>query len=89
MYRIKEENTTTEGVIPQHNNQRRFIPGGRGGFGREGRGLITYYNCNQLGHLAHDYLNPCTTYTYCRELDHETKDCPQLLAKWQERCNKN
>jgi hypothetical protein len=28
MYRIQEENTMTEGGIPQYNNQRGFIPGG-------------------------------------------------------------
>jgi hypothetical protein len=42
-----------------------------------------------MGHLARDCLNPCTTCTYCRALDHATKDCPQLLVKWQERGNQN
>jgi hypothetical protein len=88
----------TEGGGPQYNNQRGFNPGGRGGFGRGrgrgsfgrgGRGPIICYNCNQPGHLARDFLNPCTTCMYCRALDHVTKDCPQLLVKWQERGNQN
>jgi hypothetical protein len=33
--------------------------------------------------------NPCTTCTYCRALDHATKDFPQLLAKWKARGNQN
>jgi hypothetical protein len=79
MYRIQEEIGTIEGGGTQYNNQRGFNLGGQGGFcrglgrgsfGRGGRGPIIYYNC--LGHLARDYLNPCKTYTYCRELDHAT-----------------
>jgi hypothetical protein len=51
--------------------------------------LIICYNCNQPGHLAHDYQNPCMTCTYCRALDHSTEDCPQLVVKWQARGNQN
>jgi hypothetical protein len=32
-------------------------------------------------------MNTYITYTYCIELDHATKNCPQLLVKWQERGN--
>jgi tRNA A22 N-methylase len=34
-------------------------------------------------------LNPCTTCTYCRALDHVTEYCPQLVVKWQARGNQN
>jgi hypothetical protein len=96
MYIIQEENVVTEGG--QYNNQRGFNQGNRGGFGRGrgrenfgrgGRGPIICYNCNQPRHLAHDFHNPCTTCTYCRALEHATKDCPQLLEKWQARGNQN
>jgi hypothetical protein len=33
--------------------------------------------------------NPCTTCTYRRQLDHATKDCPRLIAKWKEKRNTN
>jgi hypothetical protein len=87
-----------EGNSPQYNNQRGFDPRnkgnfgrgrGRGNFGRGGREPIICYNCNQPGYLACDYLNHYTTYKYCIALDHVTKYCPQLLAKWQEKGNQN
>ena len=43
------------------------------------------YNCNQAGHLARDYRNPTTTCRYCRAVDHVIEQCPQLIAKIQER----
>ena len=43
------------------------------------------YNCNQAGHLARDYRNPTTTCRYCRAADHVIEQCPQLIAKIQER----
>jgi len=51
--------------------------------------LIICDNCNQLEPLARDCLNPCTTCTYCRELDHVIKYCNQILAKCKERGNQN
>lgn len=48
---------------------------GRGDFGRR-KGSIICYNCGKLEHLAIDCPNPCSTCTYCRALDHATKDCP-------------
>jgi hypothetical protein len=98
MYRIQEESVVTKRGGPQYYNQRGFNLGSRGGFGRGrgrgnlGRGVrrpIICYNCNQPRNLASDFLNPCTTCTYYRALDHVTKHCPQLLAKWQERRNQN
>jgi hypothetical protein len=80
-----------EGGGPLYTNQRGFNPRnkgnfgkgrGRGNFSRGGRASIICYNCSQLGNLAHDCSNPCTTCTYCRALDHMKKYCPQLLAKW-------
>jgi hypothetical protein len=39
MYRIQEENVSTEGGGPKYNNHRSFNLGNRGGFGRgQGRG---------------------------------------------------
>jgi hypothetical protein len=96
MYRIQEENTAIEGGGLQYNNQRGFNPvnigkfgRGRGirTFGRGGRGPIICYNYNQPGHLACDCLNSCTMCTYYRALDHVTKYCPQLVAKWQNKGN--
>ena len=46
-----------------------------------------FYNCNQPGRLARDGRNPCTTCKYCHDTDHVIEDCPQLLAKMQERRN--
>jgi hypothetical protein len=61
----------------------------RENFGRGDIEPIKCYNCNQMGHLARDFLNPCKTCTYCRELDHETQDYPRLLLKWKVRGNWN
>jgi len=64
-------------TIRGYNQGRRGVFRGhkRGGFGR-GRGPIICYNCNQLGHIVGDYLNPCTTCMYCRALDQATEDFP-------------
>jgi hypothetical protein len=90
MYKIKEENVMIDEGGQQYNNQRGFTSGNRGNFGRGrgrenfgrgGRGLIICYNCNQPGHLARDFLNICTTCTYCRALDYAIEDCPQIVVK--------
>jgi hypothetical protein len=72
-----------------HQGERGGLRGsGRGGFCRR-RGPIICYNCNKPRHLDRDYLNPYTTCTYCRVLDHVMEDFPQLIAKWQEKTNAN
>jgi hypothetical protein len=96
MYMIQEENVAAEGGGAQYNNKRGFNywnkgnfgrGRGRGAFGRGGQGPIICYNCNQPGNLARDCKNICTTCTYCREMDHSTKYCPQLVVRWHGRGN--
>ncbi len=54
---------------------------GGGGLGRGRRQLICY-NCEGLGHYAHDCMNPMRpSCLYCTLFDHETKDCPTLIAR--------
>ena len=43
------------------------------------------YNYNQAGHLARDCWNPTTTCRYYKAIDHVIEQCPQLIAKIQER----
>jgi hypothetical protein len=38
----------------------------------------------QLGQLARDYQNPCTTCNYCNSFGHVIEECPALLAKLEE-----
>jgi hypothetical protein len=73
MYRIQEERIYAEGGGVPYENKRGFNQGykgkfgrgrGRGTFGRGAHRLIICYNCNQIGHLIHDFHNPCTTCTY-------------------------
>jgi hypothetical protein len=54
-----------------------------------GRGYIIFYNCAQLGHLARDYENPCTTCNYCNSFEHVIEYFLVLLAKLQERWGGN
>jgi hypothetical protein len=49
------------------------------------RGQIIFYNCAKPGHLARDYQNPCTTYSYYNSFEHVIEDCLALLSKLQER----
>jgi hypothetical protein len=50
-----------------------------------GRGQIICYNYAQLGHLARDCQNPCTTCSYCNSFEHVIEYCHAMLAKLQER----
>jgi hypothetical protein len=34
-------------------------------------------------------MNPCTMFTYYRNLDHAKEDCPQLITKWQKKRNQS
>jgi hypothetical protein len=91
-YRIQGE-LYQEGNVAQFNSPGRlkfnphggFRGRGRGGGMGQGRGKIIFYNWAQLGHLARDFQNPCTTCNYCISFDHVIEDCPILLAKVQER----
>jgi hypothetical protein len=51
----------------------------------QGRGKIICYKFAQLGHLARDFQNPCTTCSYCISFECVIEDCPVLLAKLQKR----
>jgi hypothetical protein len=46
--------------------------------------VITVRN---LGHYARDFPQPPATCMYCRATDHETKYCPTLLIKIQDKRN--
>jgi len=51
------------------------------GPGRDRKHMICY-NCKRLGHYAHDCTNPMrASCLYCTQFDHETKDCPTLIAR--------
>ena len=52
---------------------------------RRGRGQVVCYNCNQARHLARDCRSPTTTCRYFQAVDHVIEQCPQLIAKIQER----
>jgi len=56
---------------------------GRGGGGpRRGRRQLICYNSGGLGHYARDSTHPMNPSSlYCNSLDHETKDCPTLIAR--------
>jgi len=43
------------------------------------------YNCNQPGNLVRDCTDPCTMCKYCHATNHVIEECPQLMAKMQER----
>jgi hypothetical protein len=48
-----------------------------------------FHNCQQPRHYARDCPLRPTTCMYCRAIDHDTKDCPSLLGKIQEKRNQN
>ena len=54
---------------------------GRIGLGRGCRQLICY-NCEGLGHYAHNCTNPTRiSCWYSTQFDHEAEDCPLLIAR--------
>jgi len=61
---------------------------GRGGFGW-GRGPIVCFNYGHLGNLMWYCIDPCTTCTYRKLLDHVINDFPLLVEKWWEKRGPN
>jgi hypothetical protein len=45
------------------------------------RGLILYYGCRRLGHLAKEFPGGRPGCLCCKALDHEVLDCPRMIAK--------
>jgi hypothetical protein len=50
-----------------------------GGF-RCSRRLVTYHNCQQLGHYAQECPLPPATCIYCRASDHDMEECMTLVV---------
>jgi len=65
---------------------------GRGGFrGRHigGIGQVSCYNCEEKGHLAGDFpLSIIPWCVPCKNNIHATKDCLELITKWEENARK-
>jgi len=58
---------------------------GRGGPSK-GRGQLIFYNCGGPGHYDRDSTNPMhPSCKYCTLFDHETEDCPTLIARIHEK----
>ena len=64
--------------------------GGGGGFrgvwARGRGGPPRCFNCNEVGHIAWDCPLPRRPWcSHCRVNTHSTEDCPELIAKWEDR----
>jgi hypothetical protein len=87
-------NTTQYNQAPQYNAPRGdragYRSGGRarGDFGR-GIGPMICHNCQKMGHYERECPLTPTNFMYCHALDHDTKECPMLLGKIQEKRNQN
>jgi hypothetical protein len=74
-------NETPQGLGRGHG--REFGGGFRGGR-NGGRGLSRCYNCNKQGHLARDFPHLRRLwFSHFRTNGHTTKDCLELIAKWE------
>lgn len=64
---------------------------GRGGGGYRGginggRGPVRCYNCDDQGYVTRECPLPKRPWcSHCRVNAHTTEDCPELIAKWEER----
>jgi hypothetical protein len=76
-----------------YNTPHKYNQGNRGGRGGRvfggGRGTVVCHKFQNLGHYAIYCPQPPATYMYCHTVDHETKYCPTMLTKIQDKTNHN
>lgn len=62
---------------------------GRGGFARESGRPPICYNYGEPGHVQMYYTKPRKLCGYCHNTKHLTEDCPELIAKLEEKRRPN
>jgi hypothetical protein len=84
--------------MPQYNTLHKDNQGNLGGFrggGRGGRGFgggigpVVCHNCQKPRHYGRDCPQPPVTCMYFHATNHDTKYCPTLLTKIQDKMNQN